>query len=485
MGLTAAQAVNHINRLYAKFTSRRQNVATWEAHFRGDHKLKYASPEWRKFHDERFSGFADNWCGVVGSAAPDRTEFYGLRLGDDADVMSADERDLWRDWELVGGPEKAAQGFLTSSYASTSFAFVWGRPDGEPNLTWERPDQTFIEYDPETGDPLRALKTWMDDDFEHATLYEGGEGIWKVSRTRSRAGASGLILPQSFTSGLPGGWTERANVPIWEANPIGVLPLVEFPNRPLLGGTGGIDGNEPISDIAGTIAMQDAVNLMWAYLFSAADWASMPGRVVMGQEPPKMPVLDENGQKIGEKVVDTDALKQGRLLWLTGQDAKIGQWEAAKLDIFTDVVNVMVKHVSAQTGTPIYLIHGELGNVNGETLQGMDSALVTKVRRGNKFRTRPAREVFRRLALVRGRKDVAEACRTADVQWRNPAILLDSQVSDAAMKDKSIGWPLAAILERRYGMSQPEIARVMAQRDEESMTDPEMIIAAKLANGGA
>lgn len=480
MGLTAVQAATHINRLYQKLANRRPDVARRESYFKGDQPLKYASPEWQKSHNDRFKGFSDNWCGVVGSAAADRTEFYGLRLGEDADVMSPDERDLWRDWEMVGGPEKAAQGFLTSAYASTSFAMVWGDSSGEPLLTWERPDQAIVEYDAETGAPVRGLKVWSDDDGEHATLYEGGEELWKVSRAKSWAGTTGLILPASYNT-LPGGWADRANAPLWSPNPLGVLPLVEFPNRPMLGA----DGGERVSDIDGTMAMQDGINLMWAYLFGAADWASMPARVVMGQEPPKMPILDENGQKIGEKVVDIETLKQGRMLWLTGQSTTIGQWEAAKLDTFTDVVTVMAKHVSAQTATPIYLIHGELGNVNGETLQGLDSALLTKVRRGNKFRTRPARGVFRRLALVRGKSAVAAACRTADVQWRNPATLLDSQVSDAAMKDKTIGWPFAAILERRYGMSQPEIARVMAQRVEESLTDPEMIVAAKLANGGA
>jgi len=476
MGLTADQAVTHINRLYAKLANRRPDVATWESYFRGDHRLKFASEEWQKHHNNRFRGFSDNWCEVVGSAAAERTEFYGLRLGDDADVMSEDERLLWRDWEMAGGPEKAAQGFLTSAYLSTSFAFVWGDSDGEPLLTWERPDQTFIERDPETGAPLRGLKSWTDDDAEHATLYEGGEEIWKVSRAKTFAGSTGLILPDSMRT-RPGGWVERADAPTWSPNPLGLLPLVEYENRPLL-------GVGPVSDVAPVIPMQDGMNLMWAYLFSAADWASMPGRVVMGQEPPKIPILDENGVKIGEQLVDTDTLKQGRMLWLTGQDASIGQWDAAKLDIFTDVVNVMAKHVSAQTKTPIYLIHGELGNVNGDTLTGLDAGLVTKVRAGNKFRTRPTREVFRRLALVRGNQAVADACRSADVQWRNPATMMDSQVSDAASKDKALGWPFPAILERRYGMSQPEIARVMAQRESEALNDPELAAIGKLASGG-
>lgn len=95
--------------------------------------------------------------------------------------------------------------------------------------------------------------------------------------------------------------------------PLGLLPIVEFPNRPLLG-----DG--PISDIEGTMAGQDAANLMWAYLFGAADYASMPARVVMGQGPPKVPILDANGQKVSEAPIDVEQLTRGRMLWLTGQN---------------------------------------------------------------------------------------------------------------------------------------------------------------------
>ena len=39
-----------------------------------------------------------------------------------------------------------------------------------------------------------------------------------------------------------------------------------------------------------------------------------------------MPILDANGQKIGEQVISADRLKNGRLLWLTGENAKIDSW---------------------------------------------------------------------------------------------------------------------------------------------------------------
>ena len=463
--LTLEQATAKVVKLSDALRDRRTAVDKREDYFEGRHKLKFASDEWRKAHEQRYRNFSDNWCEVVGRAAPERTEIFGLRLGDDADVQSRDEKALWRDWEINEGPAQSAQGFLSSAVTSTSYALVWGNDDDEPVLTWEHASQAIIEYADDGRTPLASLKQWSDGDLEFATLYLDDE-VFKFQR---RTGVSGLVLPANL-----GGWElrqiDRPHIP----NPLGIQPMVEFPNRPLL-------KKGAISDIEGTMAMQDAINLMWAYLFSSADFASMPARVVMGQEPPKIPVLDEQGQKVGERPVDPEVLKNGRMLWLTGQNTKVGQWDAAKLDVFTDALNVMVKHTASQTRTPIHYIMGELGNVNGETLTATELPLAGKVREGHKHLTGPARGIFRRMALVRGQSAVAEACRTAQVQWKNPETASDSQVSDAALKDTQVGWPFAAVLERRYGLSQPEIERVMSMAD----SDPIVAAARSLTAGGS
>jgi len=458
--LTTEQALAKTDLLYARLSKRRPEIAQAEDYFEGKQPLTYASQEWREFHGERFSGFADNWCGVVGAAAPELTEISGIRLGDDVDAMSVDEQQLWRDWDSNNGPAQSAQGFQSGAITKRSFALVWGDRNGEPVLTWEHSSQVIVDGD-------LSLKAWVDDDRELATLYEP-DGVWKWQRP-SVAGSilngrtgSGLYVTGAF-AGLGGGWRPRQDPEddVWPLpNPLRVNPMVEFPNRPLL-------RRGPISDIQGTIAMQNAANLMWAYLFGAADFASLPGRVVMGQEPPKVPILDENGQKIGEKPVDRDALTKGRMLWLTGQNAKIGQYTAASLDVFTNVIDVMVKHIAAQTKTPINYM-GALSNVNGETLDGLRDPLYMKVRDGHRYLTAPTRAVFRRLALVREDKATAEACRAAQILWRNPETATDAQTSDAALKDKQVGWSAAGILERRYGMSQPEIARELARRQAEA-----------------
>lgn len=61
MGLTPKQAAEIVNRLYSRLSRRRPSIAKREDYFAGKHPLAFASPEWRKFHEDRFAGFSDNW----------------------------------------------------------------------------------------------------------------------------------------------------------------------------------------------------------------------------------------------------------------------------------------------------------------------------------------------------------------------------------------------------------------------------------------
>lgn len=471
MPLTSEQAISRVESLYGRLSSRRPDIEKLNRYFRGSQPLAFASDEWRAFHKGRFGDFSDNWCGVVANSPSERLRVNGFRLGADTDPMSDDERQLMRAWGINEMDAQSSQGFLQSIIAKRSAVLVWGDVDDQPLLTWEDPAQVVIDYDPQRPRIRRsALKAWIEGDNEYATLYTPDE-VWKFQRPTvagtaiSGTTTSGLHVPSGSFS--QGGWKPRENTgdDVWPIqNPLGLVPLVEFPNRPMLGG-------DPLSDISGTMSMQDAINLLWAYLFGAADYASMPARVVMGQEPPKVPILDSNGQKIGEKPVEIEELKRGRMLWLTGQNSKIDQFAPAKLDVFTEVINRAVRHLAAQTRTPMHYIVGELTNVNGETLQAAEAGLVKKVEEIQLFFGPAIREVFRLTALVRNQTDVAAACRTGAVQWADAETRTTAQAADAALKDRQIGFPLMWIAEKRYGLSQTELDR-LRQMIEDEASDP-------------
>lgn len=458
--LTLESAEAKVAQMYKRLGERRAEYERLNNYFQGDQPLAFASSNFREFHAGRYSKFADNWCGVVASSPAERIRVDGFRIGDDAQNQSPEEAELWRDWKINDMDAQSSQGFLSSIVAKRSAILVWGTPDNEPVVTWERADQVIVEHDPSGRVRRYGFKAWTDDDAkrEYATLYTPDQ-VWKFERRKTS-----LTLPSGVGSGA---WLQRSvdGEPWPMVNPFGIVPLVEVPNRPVLGG-------EALSDIDGTVSMQNAINLLWAYLFNAADFASMPARVVMGQEPPKIPILDENGQKVGEQPVDIKHLQQGRMLWLTGQNTSVDQWEAAKLDVFTEVINIAVRHVAAQTRTPLHYVVGELNNINGDTLNAMEGGLVNKVEEFQLFASLPVRETFRLMAMVRGNDAVAEACRLGDVVWKSPLTRSEAQLADALLKKRDIGYPLQALFEMD-GRSQAEITRLMAMREAEA-DDPTM-----------
>lgn len=491
MPLTADEALDQTRALYAVISDRRRFVEKADEYYRGKQPLRFASDKWREYHAGRYTDFSDNWCAPVANSPNERLRLDGFRLDDTPDRSDA-ERQLWRDWQANDLEAQSSQGFLHSIIARRSYVLVWGDGDDQPVATWERADQAAIGYDPERpGRRVAGLKTWTDGDTECATLYTA-DGVWKWKRPYARVpslqgdpgpraagfftAGSGLLVPATDADG----WQPRQpdGDDTWPLpNPLGVVPMVEVPNRPMLGG-------EPLSDIAGTMAMQDAINLLWAYLFTAADFASMPARVVMGQEPPKIPILDADGQKVGERPVDIKKLAEDRILWLTGQNSKIGQWDAARLDVFTQVIETAVTHVAAQTRTPPhYLVLGKgLVNVNAEGMKTAETGLVKKVGEMHLFAGPAMREVFRLFALVRDNRALADQARFGVVQWKDAENHSEAQLVDALVKLQTMGFPFPWLAER-YGLSQTEVARVLAMRQTEAEQDPIAELARQQAGG--
>lgn len=468
---TAEQALTWVEKLHKVLAGRATEIENQFNYFEGKQPLAYATEQWRKFHADRYKGFSDNWCGVVGQAPVDRLRIDGFRIGDDA--VTAEERTLWDDWKRNELPNQSKQGFLASTIAKRSSTLVWGDENDEPAVSWEHPSQVAVAYAASgRRQRLAALKAWREDEYEYATLYLP-DGVWKFERpsyavtVQNGRTDTGLYVPASLGAV---GWTPR-DVPgePWPLpNPLGEVPVVEWLNRPML-------GQEPLSDISGTMAMQDAMNLLWAYLFTSADHAAMAARVVLGAEPPKIPILDENGQIVGSKPAKLEDLAEGRLLFLpgVGGNARIDQWEAAKLDVFTGVMAEALAHIAAQTRTPGHylLTNDKMANLNGDALTAAEVPLGGKTENAQEFYNPAAKDTLRLMAKVRGQDGLADALRLAEVQWKDPYMHSLAQVADAATKDRAVGMSLRTTLERRYGMTKDEIDREL-DRIREEQDDP-------------
>ncbi len=362
---------------------------------------------------------------------------------------------------------QSSQGFVTTLTTSRSFVIVWAdMATQDPIVTWEHPSNVEIEYD--WANPLirtAALKTWVDETKEYATLYTPDQ-IWKFERTRSNNTTERDSQAKQSRTGISddGGWTMRyvpddASWPL--TNRLGVVPVVEVPNRPTLKG-------DPLSEIQGVIPMQDAINLLWAYLFLAADYASMPARVILGTTPPMIPILDDAGVKVGERPIEMKTMGEKRFLTLSGENSKIDEWTAADLKVFTDTIDVAVGHIASQTRTPpTYLVTKTgMSNVNGEGLKASEIGLNKKVMEFESFAGPALREVNRLIALVMNDQALADQVRLGTVTWMNPEIRSEAQLADMLVKKKSIGYPLEYLMELD-GVEPLEVPRILAMKARE------------------
>lgn len=429
-------------------------------YYRGDHPLRFASPEFREYFGQRYRGFSDNWTQVVADSPVERLTVTGVQ----AYGAERADRELWRVWQANELDADSQLGFLAAGIASRSFVLVWGNPDDEdtPEVTFEDARECIVAYEPGSRRRRRAaLKRWQDGGDEFATLYLRDE-VWKFRRP---------LLRHSRSMNLAGvdevlKWEPRelAEEPNPQPNPMGVVPIVELQNRPML-------ADEPLSDVAGAAAMQDAINLLWSHLFTASDYASLPQRVILGAEMPVTPVLDERGQVVGERPVDLSRFTQDRVLWVEGEQARIAEWSAANLSAFTDVIEVGVGHIAAQTRTPQHYLVGRMANLSGDALIAAETGLVKRTEEKQAWFGMALREAFRLVALAQGDDGKARALSAGRVLWADSESRSHAQLADALQKLSAIGFPFEWIA-ARYGLTPTEVTEVMAMRERELSMDP-------------
>lgn len=472
---TLGQALQLVSLLESELIRRQGDIDQANDFYRGKQPLKFASHDFAKYHGDRYKEFSDNWTQVVADSPVERLTVTGLQA---AGEKRAD-KELWRVWQVNGLDCDSQLGFLGAVNSARSFVLVWGDPDDEeiPSVTFEDASQCIVAYEPGSRTRRRAgLKRWQDGNADYATLYLPEE-LWKFERPLLKQSKSPQMadVDEAMRLWLPPGEEERQRtwVPRDEAglqepnpqpNPMRLVPLVELPNKPTL-----ID--EPISDITGVIAMQNAINLIWAQLFTASDYASFPQRVVLGAERPMIPKLNSAGEIIGKQPVDLDKFAIDRVAWITGKDAKIAEWQAANLAAYTQIIEVAVGHLAAQTRTPQHYLIGKMANLSGDALLAAETGLVKRVDEKKLWFGQGLREVARLIYLARGEDAQARAMRAGAVLWADSESRSYAQLADALVKLKQIGFPFEW-LALRYGLTPTEVADVVAMREREAEMDP-------------
>jgi len=472
---TEAQALQLVALLEQELLNRSSDVDRNSRYYRGEQPLKYASDQFKKYHGERYVDFSDNWVAPVADAPVERLTVLGVKgLGEEeADAES------WRVWQTNALDADSQLGFLGSVNSARAFVLVWGDPDDEetPVVTFEDASQCVIAYEPGSRRKRRAaLKKWQDGNCDYATLYLPDE-VWKFERPIMRQ-KTALILLSAVDEEMKK-WAPRdlgETEPNPQPNPMHIVPMVELPNKPTL-------ADEPISDVTGVIAMQDAVNLLWAQLFTASDYASFPQRIVLGAERPTTPILNDKGEVIGQRPVDLAKFAVDRVLWITGENSKIAEWQAANLKAYTDVIEIAVGHIAAQTRTPQHYLIGKMANLSGDALIAAETGLVKRVQEKELWFGQAIRQMFGLIALAQGNAAKAKAITAGTVLWADAQSRSQAQLADALLKLRQVGFPFE-YLAAKWGLTPSEIVDLIEMKKRETEMDPVAAIARDAGFGG-
>ena len=132
---TPTEAVAILNKLAKELASRQPDVDMLSKAYTGEHRLAFASDDFRDFFAGRYSKFSDNWCGIVADAPHERLEITGIRLKD----AQGGDASLWDSWIENDADQLSDLAMLDAVIAKRAFALVWADADGRPTITWEHP----------------------------------------------------------------------------------------------------------------------------------------------------------------------------------------------------------------------------------------------------------------------------------------------------------------------------------------------------------
>jgi hypothetical protein len=429
-----------LTQLHRRLMVRAHEVRELEDWYDGVHPLNFATGEYQQEFSRMLRGVSDNWLALVVDAVEERLHVEGFRMSADPGA----DLDAWQIWQENGLDADSEMLHSTALATGSAFAMVWFGEDDRPEITVEHPGQCFIAYENGTQRKRAAgLKSWIDEwtGDVRANLYLP-EGIYKFQSKRA------ITLNEYRTES---GRDRRLDVlgAMWKPlddgdfvpNPLGVVPLVEFRNRPRLLGT----GRSEFSDV---ISGQKQINKLVCDMMLAAEFAAFPQRWATGVEIPTDPVTGKPLQAYASAI---------DRLWNTeSEGAKFGEFGAADLGNYVGAIKNRVDSLLGRTRTPGYYVPSDSPPPSGESLKTVETGLVAKCRSRQRHFGESWEEVMR-LAFAVLDDDRADA-RMAETAWADPESFSEGVRTDSLLKQLAMGVPVRVLWERA-GYSQSEIER--------------------------
>ena len=427
--------------LYRQLISKSASVKRYENYYDGVHNLAFASQDYRQEFSKMLQGVSDNWMALVVDAVEERLHVEGFRMSDDP----AGDKDAWQIWQENCLDADSEMLHSTALQTGSAYAMVWFGDDDRPEITVEHPAQTIVAY--EAGSQRRrvaALKSWVDEwtGDVRANIYLP-DGIYKFQSRRA------ITLDEYQTASgrdrrldvLGGMWMPAPGESEYVDNPLGVVPIVEFRNRPRMLGPGR-------SEIADVISAQDQINKLVCDMMVAAEFSAFRQRWATGIEIPTDPMTGKPLQGY-QAAIDR--------LWSTESDnAKFGEFGETDLSNYVGAITNRVRSLMGRTRTPGYYVPSDGPPPSGESLKTVETGLVAKCRSRHRHFGESWEEVMRLAFKVLD--DPKANSLAAETVWSDPESFSEGVRTDSLLKQLAMGVPVRVLWERA-GYSQTEIAR--------------------------
>lgn len=382
-----------------------------ERYVNGQHPTAFATSKYREAFGAMMSPLRDDWISVVVEAATERLAVVGLR-GPSQDETG--DAVAWDIWQANGLDARMPMGFDEAVKFGSAYLVVspGDTPEDAPVILVLPSSRAVVERDPSRPTERAAgAHMWSEPDgSRHAVVWTREE------RTEWATGGAATL----------GAWEVVDRGP----NPLGVVPIIPLPNRPSLRSPDGV------SDIRDVLPLQDVVNKLACDMVVASEYVAFPQRWSTGLEIPTDP---ETGKPVGSFISAIN-----RLWTVEDKDIKFGEFSAANLTNYTEPIELVVRHIAAQTRTPPHYLMGNIVNASAEALKAAEAGLVSRVRAKHRTFGEGIEDAIRLAFRIAGDEERA-AFAGWETIWQDPETRTEAERVDALTKLASLGVPQEAL----------------------------------------
>lgn len=417
----------------------------------GDHPLPEGDERCRPMFQAFQRKARSNYVSLVNEAILERMRPVGFRTGAAGDDVS--DKVAWTIWQANRMDVRASVLFRTMLVASHAYMMIGQSKDPKRAtpavMTVESPRKVSVETDPEDGlTTLAGAKIYDDPRMDGTVAVLGLPGqVFYYLKPKSGGGW------QAWKDAVP--------------NTAGVVPFVEFCNRPQLdsaestqAGSGvymrGVIGYG-MSEMAGVLDIQDRINDTILNRLVIQKVQAYRQRWVKG-----IKTEDESGQPI-----DLPFIPGVDMLWAVEDiDAQFGDFAVTDLGPILQATESDIRDLAAISRTPPHYLLNQLANVSGDALNQSETGLSMKGWERITATSDPLEKAMSIAGIYAGHPALSEP--DTEVLWKDPEARTRAELADASVKESAAGvtWRFRM---RRLGFSPQEIERMDAERQAEQL----------------